>query len=113
MSNESHVMALLEEGNPATELGEHAWSHLDAAAYLATLHERSSEVTELKTRQPKTDDQSRRLVPALVAVSGKTDRPDNPKGWLSGARRGAWHPSLSRYRITMGYWLSPAVVLIH
>jgi hypothetical protein len=61
-------MALLEEGNPATELGEHAWSYLDAAAYLATLHERSSEVTELKTRQPKTDDQSRRLVPALVAA---------------------------------------------
>ena len=74
MTNESHVMALLEEGNPATELGDNAWSHLDAAAYLATLQERSSEMTELKTRalekrrDPGTERRRPRWVPVLVAT---------------------------------------------
>lgn len=72
MSRESFVMALLEEGNPATELGDHAWSHLDATAYLATLHERSSEVTQLDTRPGEATRRTRRGwalgLSAVVAV---------------------------------------------
>lgn len=54
MSTESEVMALLEEGNPATEVPKTAWSGTDAAAYLATLEQRSSEVTQLDTRPKRT-----------------------------------------------------------
>ena len=54
MSTESEVMALLEEGNPATEVPETAWSETNAAAYLATLEQRSSEVTQLDTRPQRT-----------------------------------------------------------
>lgn len=68
MSNDSYVMALLEEGNPATELGEHAWSHLDAAAYLATLHERSSEVTQLDTKETQAGPKGAKRIPVLVAA---------------------------------------------
>ena len=68
MSDRDHVMALLAEGNPATEHGEHAWSHLDAAAYLATLHERSSEMVQLKTRNPVTVNRGARWAPVLVGA---------------------------------------------
>ncbi len=51
MSNERHLMALLEEGNPAPGLDEEAWASLDAATYLATLEQRSREMTQLETQE--------------------------------------------------------------
>lgn len=49
MSDESRVMALLEEGNPATDVGDAEWLEITAPAYLATLSTRSEEMTQLKT----------------------------------------------------------------
>ncbi|MEE8375668.1 MAG: ABC transporter substrate-binding protein [Acidimicrobiia bacterium] len=66
MSNESQVMALLEEGNPATEVADTAWLGIDAAAYLATLEPRSSEVTQLET---ESKDEKRSMMPWLVAAA--------------------------------------------
>lgn len=68
MSNESRVMALLEEGNPAPELGENAWKVLDAATYLATLEQRISEMTKLETNESQRDTQEKRNRPWLAAA---------------------------------------------
>lgn len=52
MSDERLVMALLAEGNPATEVAQGASTRVPAATYLATLQQRSSDMT--KTDQPVT-----------------------------------------------------------
>jgi len=44
VSVESQVIALFEEGNPVPDLDDLETIDLDAAAYLATLSQRSSEV---------------------------------------------------------------------
>jgi hypothetical protein len=65
-------MALLEEGNPAPQLGEEAWTDLDAATYLADLEQRINEMTQVETTESRQDptERSRRswLVAAAVFV---------------------------------------------
>jgi len=69
VSNESHVMALLEEGNPAPELRDDAyWTDLDAATYLATLEQRISEMTKLETNESQQDTPRQWNRPWLVAA---------------------------------------------
>jgi len=50
VSDERLVMALLAEGNPATEVAEDASTGIPAATYLATLERRSSDMTQLDTK---------------------------------------------------------------
>ncbi len=69
VSTESQVMALLEEGNPAIEVTETPWSETTAAAYLATLEHRSSEVTQLDTEQTEPTSPKRPLGPWLIAAA--------------------------------------------
>ena len=68
MSTESQVMALLEEGNPATEISESAWAGTTASAYLATLNARSSNVTRLDTKHTE-----------------EMKKPGRPVGWIAAA----------------------------
>ncbi len=70
MSDEHLVMALLAEGNPATEVMQDVMTEVPAATYLATLKQRSSEMT--KTDQPittKSPGPRRGLAWALAAVA--------------------------------------------
>ena len=68
MSDERLVMSLLAEGNPATEVAEDASTGVPAATYLATLEQRSSDMTELEIK--KSEQESKRLwtTPWLVAA---------------------------------------------
>lgn len=50
MSTELEVMALLEEGNPATEVHDAAWADMDAAAYLSSLPTSDARSVELDER---------------------------------------------------------------
>ena len=61
-------MALLAEGNPATEVAEDASTGVPAATYLATLEQRSSDMTQLETK--KSEQESKRFwtTPWLVAA---------------------------------------------
>jgi hypothetical protein len=71
VSTESQVMALLEEGNPATEIPESAWAGKTASAYLAALNTRSSNVTRLEpkqTRQMRERERPFRWIAAAIAV---------------------------------------------
>ncbi len=68
MSDERHVMTLLVEGNPATELGDDAWTELNAATYLAMLERRSSEMTQMETKKSPQGTQRRSTTPWLVAA---------------------------------------------
>ena len=66
MITEERMMTLLARANP--EPDENFGLDSTAAAYLATLHERSSEVTQLKSREQQTDGGGPRRMPALVAA---------------------------------------------
>jgi hypothetical protein len=68
VSDERLVMALLEEGNPATELGDDAWTEVNAATYLATLERRSSEMTQLETNKSRPESQRFWTTPWLAAA---------------------------------------------
>ena len=68
MSDERIVMALLAEGNPATELGDDVWTELNAATYLATLERRSSEMTQVETKKVHKESKSRSATPWLAAA---------------------------------------------
>lgn len=74
MSIENHVLALIEEGNPVPDPDQIADVPAEPAAYLATLQERNSEVTQLDERAITTEtSQSRWWVVAaavLIAVLG-------------------------------------------
>jgi hypothetical protein len=61
-------MALLEEGNPVTELGDDAWAEVTAATYLAILERRSSEMTQLETNKSRPESQRFSTTPWLVAA---------------------------------------------
>lgn len=70
MSNETRLLALFQEANPVPD--EHAMeTDVKPAAYLATLEQRSSEMTQLDTRPKRTSEQRRGrllLVAAAAAV---------------------------------------------
>lgn len=68
MSDERLVMSLLEEGNPATELGDDAWTDVPAATYLATLERRSSEMTQVETKKSRQESRRFWTTPWLVAA---------------------------------------------
>jgi len=51
VSIEDRVLALIQEGNPVPDPDEPTTGRLGAAAYLATLPTRSSEMTQTKTRE--------------------------------------------------------------
>ena len=70
MSIEAHVMALLEEGNPATEAPGASWSGSDASTYLASLEQGSKRVVQLETkpRQSKPTGPAMGWVLAAAAV---------------------------------------------
>ena len=61
-------MALLEEGNPAPELGDDAPIDLDALTYLAALEQRSSKMTVSETQEIREDTSRRSKKPWLVAA---------------------------------------------
>lgn len=68
MSNENHVMALLEEGNPAPELADDISTDVDAATYLAALEQRSRTMTVSETKETREQIPRRSNMPWLVAA---------------------------------------------
>lgn len=95
MNIETQVLALFEEGNPIPDLDGLEPIDIDAAAYLATLEQRSSEMTQLDTKQKgqeqKKTVRQRWLVAAVVIIlagvallfinqSGETPVADQPFG---------------------------------
>ena len=68
MSDERLVMALLAEGNPATEDADDASTGVPAATYLATLEQRSSDMTQLETKKNEQESKRRWTTPWLVAA---------------------------------------------
>ncbi len=68
MSNENHVMALLEEGNPAPELADDISTDVDAATYLAALEQRSRTMTRSETKETPEQTPRRSNMPWLVAA---------------------------------------------
>ena len=70
MSDQRLVMALLEEGNPATDVGDD-WSEVNAATYLATLERKGSEMTQSETKKSQKDSRrstTRWLVAAISVI---------------------------------------------
>jgi hypothetical protein len=69
---ETQVLALFEEGNPIPDLDGLEPIEIDAAAYLATLEQRSSQVTQVDTKQKdqekKKTVRQRWLVAAVVII---------------------------------------------
>ena len=68
MSDERLVMALLVEGNPATEVAGDASTGVPAATYLATLEQRSSDMTQLETERNGQESKRIWTTPWLVAA---------------------------------------------
>ena len=72
MNIETQVLALFEEGNPIPDLDGLEPINLDAAAYLATLEQRSSGMTQLDTKQKDQEQKKtvrqRWLVAAVVII---------------------------------------------
>jgi len=68
VSNENHVMALLEEGNPAPELADDISTDVDAATYLAALEQRSRTMTVSETKETREQIPRRSNMPWLVAA---------------------------------------------
>jgi len=67
VSVEDRVIALIDEGNPIPDPNDLDRDRLDAAAYLATLEPRSSEVTQLDTRR-EDQNEKRTYWPWLTAA---------------------------------------------
>jgi hypothetical protein len=61
-------MALLEEGNPATELEDDAWTETTAANYLASLDRRSSDMTQLETNNSRPEGHRLWTTPLAAAI---------------------------------------------
>lgn len=69
MSIENEVMALFEEGNPVPDLDALESATVDAAVYLVTLEQRSSEVTQLSTQEPETKKPKRTAMMRWLAAA--------------------------------------------
>ena len=68
MITEDRVMTIFVEANPAPDVDALELVEVGSAAYLATLEQRSSEVTQLETQKPPEEDQKRSWTPWLVAA---------------------------------------------
>ncbi len=68
MSVETQVLALFEKGNPVPELDGLERIDPDAAAYLATLIQGSSEVTQIETEKVEEQEEKRPMMPWLIAA---------------------------------------------
>lgn len=68
MINEVQALMLLDEANPVPDMDAYELSEADIAAYLATLIERSSEMTQLDTKPPM-DSRRRRPAGSLIAAA--------------------------------------------
>lgn len=68
MSTEAQILALFEEGNPVSDIDGLGMFDLDAAAYLATLTTRSSEMTQIE-EETEMQEQKRVLTPWLAAAA--------------------------------------------
>ncbi len=68
MINEVQALMLLDEANPVPDMDAYELSEADIAAYLATLIERSSEMTQLDTKPPM-DRRRRRPAGWLIAAA--------------------------------------------
>lgn len=69
MSIENEVMALFEEGNPVPDLDALEPATVDAAVYLVTLEQRSSEMTQLTTKHEEKEQPSRGPVAWLATAA--------------------------------------------
>lgn len=69
MTIESDVLALFEEGNPVPDLNALDPAVLDAAAYLATLDQRSRNVTQLDTRRAEQRETRRSSLTWAIAAA--------------------------------------------
>lgn len=68
MINEAQALALLDEVNPVPDTESYELSEADIAVYLATLIERSSEVTQLETRPTEEVGPRRNRLIAVAAL---------------------------------------------
>lgn len=68
MITEERVMELFAEDNPIPSVDDLDLAHLGSPAYLATLQKRSSEVTQVESRQQEHKTKSRSPMPWLVAA---------------------------------------------
>ena len=68
MITEEHVMATLAHSNPVPDVEDIDLVQVGTASYLATLEQRSSEVTNLDTKQTEQTSTKRSMVPWLVAA---------------------------------------------
>lgn len=62
MTDSSRVMALLQDGNPAPDLPDEAWSEVSAAAYLAALKEGAAATPDEETRRYKRESPDIRFI---------------------------------------------------
>jgi len=65
---ETQILALIREGNPIQDPDTLTVDQSDSAVYLATLTTRSSEVTNLDTKQTEPTSAKRSIVPWLIAA---------------------------------------------
>ncbi len=66
MTTEAQAVALMDEANPVPDLDSYEVTEVEVAAYLATVEQRSSEVSQLET---ESKDEKRSMMPWLVAVA--------------------------------------------
>jgi hypothetical protein len=69
VNRETQVLALFEEGNPVPDLDTLEPVDIDAAAYLATLEQRSTKVNQTVTKSEKRNDRKRSRSLWLVAAA--------------------------------------------
>lgn len=69
MVTDERLNTLLSHANPVPDVGKIDLIEVGAATYLATLDQRSSEVTKVETTQPKPNREPRSAMPWLVAAA--------------------------------------------
>jgi len=69
VTTETELFALFEEGNPVPDLDGLGSVALDAAAYLATLEQRSSDMTQLDTKAKDNKEKKKNGMAFLVAAA--------------------------------------------
>lgn len=69
MITEGRAVALLDEVNPVPDLESYEVAEAEVAAYLATLGQRSNEMTQLDTDKKESTEEKRPMMPWLVAAA--------------------------------------------